>query len=94
MDAVRKREKDKKIAICEELMARCPESVKAAGDWKRWISEHSKAKKHILTVTWITRALNQAWLPNARTRKSLCPLDLQRMGPDFRRKSRIRLMRR
>jgi hypothetical protein len=64
MNALRKREKAEKIAICEELMARCPESVKAAGDWKRWISEHSKAKKHIVTVTWITRALNQGWLPN------------------------------
>jgi hypothetical protein len=65
MDAVRKREKEEKIAIYLELMAWCPESVKAAGDWKRWISEHSKAKEHILTVTWITRALNQGWLPNA-----------------------------
>src|SRR5437773_9345617 len=62
MDAVRKREKDKKIAICEELIARCPERVKIEGNWKRWVTEQSKAKKRVLTLTWITRALNCGWL--------------------------------
>jgi hypothetical protein len=64
MDALRKREKAEKIAICEELRARCPEQVKIEGNWRRWVSEQSKPKKYVLTVTWITRALNQGWLPN------------------------------
>ena len=62
MGALRKREKAEKIAICEELRTRCPEQLKIEGSWKRWVSEESKAKEHILTVTWITRALNQGWL--------------------------------
>ncbi len=65
MDAVRKREKDKKIAICEELIVRCPKQVKTEGNWKRWVSEQSKRKKAVLTVTWITRALNRRWLRSA-----------------------------
>ena len=65
MDAVRKREKDKKIGICEELIARCPKQVKIEGNWKRWVSEQSKRKKAVLTVTWITRALNRRWLRSA-----------------------------
>jgi hypothetical protein len=65
MDALRKREQAEKIAICEELRARCPEQVKIEGNWRRWVSEQSKPKKHVLTVTWITRALNQGRLRNA-----------------------------